>query len=428
MNGNNIASVRTHFEKKLTTDNFEPYLATTATMLDAEGMTAASEVLRKSDFRVEHTGYDNWNGGTELWTVFLEIDPKAYAQLGDRRDGIEEQITKRLQAVLAQKSNNWYSASITPKVISHPDWRTRVSELSEVTRRNIFDGLRLDNVAWAGRLDEVEFLARIYDLKKLPSHDSRFKDAAGDIWQHRVNNPEDWPDDWVYGDTRFNLTNGPTDTFLRFLCEMVHPVVRPDKNDALRLVQQFNDQLRLEGWSLIEEEKIAGRARYVAKPVGMAEGRSVSRARTVADALDAGWMQQEIERLENAVDRDPALAIGTAKELVETCCKSILTKRGIAYTNSSTLPDLTKLLAKELKLVPEGIPDEAKGAETVRLILRNLSALTQYLTELRGLYGSGHGRDGKHRGLEPRHARLAVGAAVAFIDFVTETHKKRPPE
>jgi hypothetical protein len=89
------------------------------------------------------------------------------------------------------------------------------------------------------------------------------------------------------------------------------------------------------------------------------------------------------------------------------------------------LPELTKRVAVELRLVPEGIPDQARGAETVPLILRNLSALTQYLAELRGLYGSGHGRDGKHRGLEPRHARLAVGAAVAFIDFVTETYQQR---
>ena len=136
-------------------------------------------------------------------------------------------------------------------------------------------------------------------------------------------------------------------------------------------------------------------------------------------------MQKEIERLENAVERDPALAIGTAKDLVETCCKSILSKRGVEVSRKADLPELTKLLAKELKLVPEGISDEAKGSETIRLILRNLAALTQYLAELRGLYGSGHGRDGKHRGLEPRHARLAVGAAVAFIDFVTDTHHQR---
>jgi len=136
-------------------------------------------------------------------------------------------------------------------------------------------------------------------------------------------------------------------------------------------------------------------------------------------------MAKEIHRLENAVDADPDLAIGTAKELVETCCKTILTKRGVVYGKSADLGDLTKLLVKELNLVPEGITDEAKGANNIKLILRNLTSLTHNLAELRGLYGTGHGRDGKHRGLQPRHARLAVGAAVAFIDFISETYRER---
>jgi hypothetical protein len=79
-----------------------------------------------------------------------------------------------------------------------------------------------------------------------------------------------------------------------------------------------------------------------------------------------------------------------------------LSKRGVEVSRKADLPELTKLLARELKLVPEGVSEEAKGAETIRLILRNLSALTQYLAELRGLYGSGHGRDGRHRGLGQR--------------------------
>lgn len=33
--------------------------------------------------------------------------------------------------------------------------------------------------------------------------------------------------------------------------------------------------------------------------------------------------------------------------------------------------------------------------------------------------------DGQHRGLQPRHARLAVASAVAFIDFVAETYAQR---
>jgi len=80
----------------------------------------------------------------------------------------------------------------------------------------------------------------------------------------------------VYDDARFNLLKGPTDVFLRFLCEMVHPIVRPDRNEALKLVQQFNDQLRPEGWNLAEVEKVAGRPRYVAVRVQGALARSAT--------------------------------------------------------------------------------------------------------------------------------------------------------
>jgi hypothetical protein len=136
-------------------------------------------------------------------------------------------------------------------------------------------------------------------------------------------------------------------------------------------------------------------------------------------------MAKEIERLERAAEADPALAIGTAKELVESCCKSILTKLSVPYARAADLGELTKLLVKALKLVPEGIPDGVKGAENIRLILRNLTAITNNLAQLRGLYGTGHGRDGQHRGLQPRHARLAVASAVAFVDFVAETYRNR---
>ena len=407
---------------KTDTDN---YLAAAAEMLSVEGLSESAQILRSSTVRVEETGYDNWNGGTTIWTIYLLIEPASFALLGTRREVFEKQITERLKPIFEQYTSDWFNVAIAPRLEPKPEWRLTKGDIPEETRQNIFDGLRIDNVIWSGRLGEVEFLERLYKLEDLKSNDSRFTNSAQDIWQHRINNPMDWDDDWIYGDDRFNLLKGPSDSFLKFLCEMVHPVVRPDRDVALKLVQHFNDQLRRHGWSLFEEEKIAGRPRFVAKKIQNLGGRSVSRARSVADALDAGWMQKEIERLENAVERDPALAIGTAKELVETCCKSILTKRGVTISRHADLPELTKLLTKELKLVPTGISDEAKGADKIRLILRNLTSLTQNLAELRSLYGSGHGRDGKHRGLEVRHARLAVGAAVVFIDFVTETYQQR---
>ena len=403
-------------------------LATVHALLQTEGKGEAAKLLRDYPARTEQTGYDNWNGGTEIWDVQLELPAQDFARLGKaKRNRLEEEITARLKTVFGQDSAAWYSARIVPAIEKRKDWRIEGSGLPRQVRANVLDGLRLENVVWNGALDSVEFLSRLFDLQLLPSHDSRFKDAAGDIWQHCINN-DDYDRDWVFSDKRFQLLDGTAENFLRFLCEMVHPVVRPDRDEALKLVSHFNDQLRLAGWEIYEEERIAGRPRFAYHQINHNDTRAVSRARTVADALDAGWMAKEITRLENAVEHDPALAIGTAKDLIETCCKTILTKKSVAFTKSEDLGDLTKKVAKELQLVPEGITDETKGAENIRLILRNLTQLTNNLAQLRGLYGSGHGRDGKHRGLQPRHARLAVASAVAFIDFIADTYRHREAE
>lgn len=405
-------------------ENLEQILATTHAILQADAMYDAAKIVREYSAQAEQTGYDNWNGGTEFWDVYFPLPVAEFSRLGAHRSVLEEQITEKFRIVLEHDTHHSYSAKLVPAKVTAQDWRVQEFSLPRQARINILDGMRLENVQWSGQLDDVEFLNRLYDLQTLPSGDSRFKDAAGDVWQHRVNN-DDWEDDWVYTDERFRLMDGPAEVFLRFLCEVVHPVVRPLHDEARKLVSQFNDQLRSCRWEMFEEERIAGRPRYWYRRVMRGTDRSVSRGRTVADALDAGWMAMEIERLENAVERDPPLAIGTAKELVETCCKTILTRRNVPFTKSEDLGELTKKLTKELELVPEGITDETKGADNIRLILRNLTQLTNNLAQLRGLYGTGHGRDGQHRGLQPRHARLAVASAVAFVDFVVATYHQR---
>lgn len=290
-------------------------------------------------------------------------------------------------------------------------------------RRNIFDGIELEEIYFGGRMDSIEFLSRLYDLNEMQSFDSRYSNAAGDIFQHCINN-DDWDRNWVFADPRFNLLDCADEDFLKFLCEMVHPLVRSDQGVQELLARHFNDQLRQVGWELIEAERIAGRAKYTPNKVGSFQSK-IDRAYTAADVLSSNWMQTEIKRIQDSVETDPALAIGTAKDLVESCCKAILEELGETPGKGDDLPTLSKKMCKKLGLVPEGIPKEAKGADTVKIILSNLSAITKGIAELRGMYGSGHGRDGKHTGLEPRHARLAASCAIAFVDFATETYLKQ---
>jgi hypothetical protein len=86
------------------------------------------------------------------------------------------------------------------------------------------------------------------------------------------------------------------------------------------------------------------------------------------------------------------------------------------------IPTLTKETLKELKLVPDGVPDSARGSDVIKRLLNNLGTVGNGLAELRGLYGSGHGKHAKSSGLKPRHAKLAVGAASSLATFLFETH------
>lgn len=298
-----------------------------------------------------------------------------------------------------------------------------MSSIGRKTRNNIFDSLRIETIFYAGTIGDIDFLSRLYNLQELPSYDNRFANAHDDIWQHCVNN-DDYEYDWIFSDPRFRLLDCSDTEFLAFLCETVHPVVRPDAETANKMVAHYNDQLIIAGWKLVESQHIAGRAVYI--PEKVAEFHSnIKRASTAADILSSNWMQTEIQRIQDSVQTDPSLAIGTSKDLIESCCKAILEKLEVPVGKSDDLPTLSKKMSKALGLVPEGVSSEPRGADIIKQTLNNLASIAKGVAELRGLYGSGHGRDGKHIGLEPRHARLAAACAIAYVDFATETYMKK---
>ncbi|CAI3789461.1 hypothetical protein AHFPHNDE_03157 [Pseudomonas sp. MM227] len=162
-------------------------LGTMCLLLDAEGESEAAQILRVANARCEEVGFDNWNGGTELWDVILSLDTAEYAKLGNRREGIIAILERSLKEVTSNLTPHWYSIKIAPLINVKPNWRAVGPTLSIEARQDIADTFR-DGVSWSGALDEVTFLKRLYDLQNLPSNDSRYASAEGDIFQHRINN------------------------------------------------------------------------------------------------------------------------------------------------------------------------------------------------------------------------------------------------
>lgn len=160
--------------------------------------------------------------------------------------------------------------------------------VTEVTRRAIIDQLIVGQHWWSGRLEEPDFLGRIYPVTEMESLARRFDSAYGDIWQHPVNN-DDWPEHWVFTDTRFGLMTGPNELFLHFLAEPVHPVVRPDRQVAQSMVATYNEHLRHDDYELHVTGQISGRPVYGAG--SLIEGAAaLSHLHSVSAQVDAAYI------------------------------------------------------------------------------------------------------------------------------------------
>jgi AbiJ-like protein/abortive infection Abi-like protein len=293
--------------------------------------------------------------------------------------------------------------------------------ISEVTRRNISDAFILAKVFWWGRFEEQQFLARLYNLAEMPSTDRRCANASEDIWQHRQRNI-DWPNDWVFYDSRFNLIGAPDEEFLRFACEILHPVVQEDANEVDRMRRILNEHLVKDGWEIREQMQISGRPVFAAFRSFGSEVHTAEAAKVVSEAIDTEYVSRQITRMQSSLASDPDVAIGTAKEFVETICKTILRERNIPYDSAEKMPRLVKQVAAALELIPPGVSGEVKATETVKRLLSNLGSVSDGLAELRNLHGTGHGKDADAGGLALRHARLAVGSATALAVFLLEAH------
>jgi hypothetical protein len=275
-----------------------------------------------------------------------------------------------------------------------------------------------------GKLDEVKYLGRIFDLKALPSTDSRFDSAEDDIWQHRINN-YDWDDDWLFDYESFNLRDGSDEKFLDFIVEVFHPAVRKNESPWPRYLHKFNELLKFDGYEIYSNRKVSGREVYTYRRIATDEPHLEKNIEALSEVFDSAYIDSQMQDMIRLVDTNPSDAIGKAKELLESCCKTILEDIEITINNDWTVQRLMKEVCKELKLTPEEIDPGAKAASTIKQILGNLTAISAGMAELRNSYGSGHGKKASYKGLSDRHARLAISSSIAAVRFIWDTYQER---
>lgn len=135
------------------------------------------------------------------------------------------------------------------------------------------------------------------------------------------------------------------------------------------------------------------------------------------------YMHQQIDTLFKSRGTNPTEAIGKSKELIESCCKTILEERDEPCSKEWTLTQLVKATMKCLGIETDAINADLPAGGTVKKILSSLGNIAGGIAELRNPYGTGHGKSDSYKGLTVRHAKLAVGSATTLVEYLWDAHE-----
>ena len=150
-----------------------------------------------------------------------------------------------------------------------------------------------------------------------------------------------------------------------------------------------------------------------------------SSAEYIQQKFSSDFMNERISLLMSMRESDPTEAIGKSKELIESCCKTILGRLEIGINRKWDLSQLIKATMNALCITTETLTGNSRESKIVCKILGSLSGLAAGVAEFRNEYGSGHGKPADFHALPVRHAKLAVGSSITLVEYLWETYDWR---
>ncbi|WP_430791299.1 abortive infection family protein [Actinoplanes sp. G11-F43] len=127
-------------------------------------------------------------------------------------------------------------------------------------------------------------------------------------------------------------------------------------------------------------------------------------------------LDEQLNRLRRSTD-DPALLIGTAKELLEAVAKFVLEEFSYPFSEKDDFGSLWFHARDRLGLHPRQVPDDTPGAKNIKAILQSTWTIAESVNQLRNLQGTGHGRT-LPTGVTADMALLVVREACSVAEFM----------
>ena len=150
--------------------------------------------------------------------------------------------------------------------------------------------------------------------------------------------------------------------------------------------------------------------------------------KSIQQYLDSEYVLSKVNLMKSMVKTNTDLALGSAKELLEIVCKSILSEKKISYTDDMTLSKLFKETINSVGILESSSASNKEQADrSIRQILSGLNSVIQGVSELRNGYGSGHGKEASFKRLEPQYVEFVVSIVSNIVVFILQINGETTP-
>jgi len=206
----------------------EALIGTLRELFEHDNSESELEILASAQATIEQIGYDNWDGGTDIYGLYLEVPTKVYATCEAHLKTIEDSIAKKLRVMLRKYPNALIGeVVITPRLVSPQEQQSQATyRMSDKVLTDALDAQRNLMIAVSTGGPRIQTVNGEYKERQQQIEDGLSERGIenptpySDLWE--------WYAKWSSGDlpsyqSRRNYINGLLGPLVKQIRRGVHP-------------------------------------------------------------------------------------------------------------------------------------------------------------------------------------------------------------
>lgn len=113
-----------------------------------EGNAKMVSILANGKFISYQSGFDNWNGGTEIISINIPLPHQIFLEIQSDKENIEQQIMAKFKTIMPHYENTWLGdIKIIPELIENENWQEKAKDWLTGAGINNQGRVRSNNIA-----------------------------------------------------------------------------------------------------------------------------------------------------------------------------------------------------------------------------------------------------------------------------------------